>query len=151
MELEEFEVQLRAIRAARAGREYPPGFQLFDSLLASDEDLAIVETALRTRLPQKYKEFMRRFGGGAFLFLELLPARSEDGRLDDLLARNKGDFAVPNFVAVAPVGTGDWWGFVTSDGVCEEQVYFWDHEDGHVEPDCPDFLDFAARHGFHPA
>jgi len=59
----------------------------------------------------------------------------------------KGEYAVPNFVAVAPVGTGDWWGFVSENGVCSEQVSFLDHEDGSVQFDSDDFYEFASEKG----
>ncbi|MBL7502374.1 SMI1/KNR4 family protein [Frankia sp. CNm7] len=147
MEFEEFEAQVEAFRVERVGRRYPPGFQLFDSWIATDADLAAVETVLRTRLPSKYKRFMQAFGGGVFSFVEILPARSPDARSEDLLSVNTGVFAVPNFVAVAPVGTGDWWGFVSEDGVCREQVSFLDHEDGAVQFDASDFYEFVSSRG----
>jgi hypothetical protein len=147
MEFEEFEAQVESFRAERAGRQYPPGFQLFDSWIATEADLAAVEEALRTRLPSKYRRFMRTFGGGVFSFVELLPARSPDGSGEDLISVNTGTFAVSNFVAVAPVGTGDWWGFVSADGTCREQVSFLDHENGAVQDEASDFYEFASSKG----
>jgi hypothetical protein len=90
---------------------------------------------------------MRVFGGGVFSFVELLPARSPDGRSEDLLSVNTGEYAVPDFVAVAPVGTGDWWGFVSENGVCHEQVCFLDHEDGSIQADSADFYEFVSVKG----
>jgi len=147
MEFEELEAQVESFRAERAGKQYPLGFQLFDSWTATDDDLATVEIELGTQLPSKYKRFMRAFGGGVFSFVELLPAKSLDGRSEDLLSVNTGEYAVPNFVAVAPVGTGDWWGFVSENGVCREQVSFLDHEDGSVQLDSADFYEFASAKG----
>jgi hypothetical protein len=57
---------------------------------------------------------------------------SPDGRAEDLLSVNQGTMAPPDFVAVAPVGTGDWWGFASVNGVCDERVNFFDHEDGRI-------------------
>ncbi|BCJ55406.1 hypothetical protein Asp14428_68810 [Actinoplanes sp. NBRC 14428] len=147
MEFEELEAQVESFRAERAGRQYPPGFQLFDSMTATDADLAAVEAALETRLPSKYRRFMQAYGGGVFSFVELLPVRSPDSSDEDLLSVNLGAYAVPNFVAVAPVGTGDWWGFVSKDGVCNEQVSFIDHEDGAVQVQFGDFYEFALAKG----
>ncbi|MGI5525836.1 SMI1/KNR4 family protein [Micromonospora sp. CA-259024] len=147
MEFEEFEAQVESFRTERAGKQYPPGFQLFDSWTATDADLAEVEAELGTHLPSKYKRFMRVFGGGVFSFVELLPAKSPDGRSEDLLSVNTGIYAAPNFVAVAPVGTGDWWGFVSENGVCREQVSFLDHEEGSVQFDSADFYEFALTKG----
>lgn len=151
MEFEELEAQVESFRAERAGRQYPPGFQLFDSMTATDAELAAAEAALGTRLPSKYRRFMQAFGGGVFSFVELLPVRSPDSSDEDLLSVNLGAYAVPNFVAVAPVGTGDWWGFVSSDGVCSEQVSFVDHEDGAVQVQFGDFYEFALTKGLRVA
>lgn len=147
MEFEEFEAQVESFRSKRSGRPYPPGFQLFDSWTATDEDLDAVEAELGTRLPSKYKRFMRVFGGGVFSFVELLPVKSPDGRGEDLLSVNAGAYAVPNFVAVAPVGTGDWWGFVSENDVCRDQVSFLGHEDGGVQLDSADFYEFVLVKG----
>ncbi|ROO52906.1 SUKH superfamily protein [Micromonospora sp. Llam0] len=147
MEFEELEAQVESFRMERAGKQYPPGFQLFDSWTATEDDLAAVEAVLRTQLPSKYKRFMQIFGGGVFSFVELLPARSPDGRSEDLVSVNTGTFAVPNFVSVAPVGTGDWWGFVSEDGFCGEQVSFLDHETGAVQLDASDFYEFVSSKG----
>ncbi|GAB7108380.1 hypothetical protein JCM4814A_66940 [Streptomyces phaeofaciens JCM 4814] len=147
MEFEEFEIRLSAVRAERAGRTLPEGFQLFDSWAASDVDLMRVEQELQVRLPGKYKEFMRRHGAGQFLFLDLLPVVSVDEDGDDLLSVNRAEFPSGGFVAVAPVGTGDWWGFSVVDGVCLERVDFVDHEDGHIEFLYADFLEFLDCKG----
>ncbi|MEW2427766.1 SMI1/KNR4 family protein [Micromonospora sp. NPDC047644] len=151
MEFEELEAQVESFRAGIAGRQYPPGFQLFDSMIATDAELAAVEAALGTQLPSKYKRFMQVFGGGVFSFVELLPVRSSDGSDEDLFSVNLGAYAVPDFVAVAPVGTGDWWGFVSEKGVCREQVDFLDHEDGTVHFQFSDFLQFVLVKGLRVA
>lgn len=148
MEVEEFEVLLlQGVRAARARRTLPEEFQAFDSWRASDADIDRAETELDTRLPEKYKEFMRRHGGGMFLFVDLLPVISPDGRAEDLIEVNRGRSRAASFMAVAPVGTGDWWGFSISDRVCEDAVDFLDHEDGTVTRWASDFLEFVARQG----
>ncbi|MFF2165527.1 SMI1/KNR4 family protein [Streptomyces sp. NPDC058175] len=145
MEFGEFEARLAGVRAEREGAGLPEGFQLFDFQRASGVDLDRAEGELRVRLPEKYKEFMRQYGGGEFLYLDVLPAVS-DGE-DDLLSINQGELRQSNFIAIAPVGTGDWWGFVVVDGVCSEQVEFLDHEDGQLHFAASDVLDFLVREG----
>ncbi|MBC6460374.1 SMI1/KNR4 family protein [Actinomadura sp. HBU206391] len=147
MEFQEFEVVLQAARAERLGSDYPEEFQLFDFWRATDSDLRQAESELGVQLPEKYKEFMRRHGGGVFMFLDLLPVVSPDGRAEDLVMVNKGEFREAGFVAVSPVGTGDWWGFSLSDGVCGDTVDFLDHEDGGITPSFADFLDFLTQKG----
>ncbi|MEW1586885.1 SMI1/KNR4 family protein [Micromonospora vinacea] len=147
MNVEELDALVGAARAQRAAMEQLPGVTLFDFWTASDEDLANAEFVLATRLPEQYKDFMRRYGGGQFLFMDILPVASPDGRAEDLLAVNRFSMADSGFVAVAPVGTGDWWGFVSNDGICEDRVCFRDHEDGHVENAASDFFEFVAHQG----
>jgi hypothetical protein len=146
MEFEEFDAHLARVRAEREGGALPEGLQLFEFQSASDAELLRVEQELAAQLPEKYKEFMRRYGGGQFLFVDLLPAISPEGR-DDLLNVNQSEFTPKGFLAVAPVGTGDWWGFPTTDGICDDQVFFWDHEDGRMQVSHPDFLVFLTHNG----
>lgn len=147
LEFKDFEAHLAAARAKRAGLSSPEGFEVFEGRAASEEDVLAAEDALHVQLPDDYKEFMKRHGGGMSLFLDLLPISGSDGQEEDLLKVNLRDFAGVDFVAVAPVGTGDWWGFSVIDGRCAEQVYFWDHEDGRVQFEADSFLGFLAREG----
>lgn len=147
MEFEEFEAHLSAARARRTSLSSPGGFDFFASRVTSESELSEVEKALRVQLPGEYKEFMKRHGGGMFLFLDLLPVITSDDQGDDLLRVNTQEFKVADFVAVAPVGTGDWWGFSVIEGRCANQVDFSDHEDGRVEFEATGFLDFLAREG----
>jgi hypothetical protein len=145
MEFDEFEVLLHDAQAKYAGGRVPEGLRLFDSLRASDQDLDHVESGLAVSLPKKYREFMKRHGGGQFLFIDLLPAISKEGRRKDLLIVNSDASLRGKFVAVAPVGTGDWWGFSVADGKCKESVDFLFHEDGLIEEGRNDFLEFLSK------
>ncbi len=147
MELAEFESHLAAARSKRAALSSAGAVDVFEGRLASAEELLQVEAALDAQLPVEYKEFMRRYGGGMFLFLDLLPVASADPYEDDLLGVKAREFGTIDFVAVAPVGTGDWWGFSIAAGRCLTEVHFWDHEDGKTELVAPGFLDFVAREG----
>ncbi|MEU8664557.1 SMI1/KNR4 family protein [Actinoplanes philippinensis] len=119
------------------------------SWIASDDDLTRVETELGVRLPEKYKQFMKVFGGGVFVHLELIPPASPNSRTGDLVDLNSGDNEVPGFVCVAPDGAGNHWGFVTVDGVCREQVSYYSFEDEEIEPEADDFLEFVSWRGLH--
>jgi antitoxin YobK len=146
-EFQDFEIALRRTQEEYSRRDLPEGFQLFDFWRATEADIQGVESQLNVRLPDRYKEFMRRYGGGQFLFLDLLPVLSPDGREDDLISVNQGSFLAAGFVGVAPVGTGDWWGFSVVEGVCGDAVDFLDHENGNVSASTDDFLDFLTSKG----
>ncbi|MER5918230.1 SMI1/KNR4 family protein [Streptomyces sp. NPDC001982] len=146
MELAEFAAILKSVRSARPGN-FPSGVQPFDCRLASDSEIRQVENELNVRLPEKYKEFMQRYGGGEFLFVDLLPLVSLDGRAEDVVGVNQREPWSNDFVAVSPVGTGDWWGFDAVDGVCGDEVYMRIFEDGSREVWACDFLEFVSRQG----
>ncbi|MGW7517196.1 SMI1/KNR4 family protein [Streptomyces sp. NPDC054796] len=143
MEFEEFEEKLRAAQQKHAPPGRPPELHPFDSWTASDEDIARVQEELGSTLPRKYTEFMRRHGGGQFLFVDLLPVLSHDGTEDDLVTSNR-EINATGFIAVAPVGTGDWWGFHSVKGECGDEVIFLDHEDGSTQLAAADFLEFLS-------
>jgi hypothetical protein len=146
VEIEDFEAQLADVRSSASVAGLPPELQVFDFISASEEQLAAAEAELGARLPAKYREFMTRYGGGQFLFVDLLPAFAEGGR-EDLVSVNTANVASPAFVAVAPVGTGDWWGFQEQEGRCADQVDFWFHDDDRLEPASADFLEFLVVQG----
>ncbi|GGN65087.1 hypothetical protein GCM10010112_26010 [Actinoplanes lobatus] len=143
MDFDAFVAEVEQVRAAKG--VHPP----FEAWIASDADLARVEATLRTRLPEKYKQFMKVFGAGQFMYLGFIPPVSPDGRIRGLIEKNTGEHEIPGFVAIAAVGTGDHWGFVNVDGVCSEQVYMYTFEDESLELEADDFLAFASWEGLH--
>ena len=147
MEFDEFEALVERIRAEQRTRILPEGFQVFDSWKASEAQIAHAEKSLGVQLPLKYKRFMTLYGGGVFKFVELLPIISPSPRDENLVAVNEGYFHEAGFIAVAPVGTGDWWGFTVHGDRCGDTVDFWGHEEGSVEPSMMDFLEFLVRKG----
>jgi hypothetical protein len=108
MEFAEFRPLVDAFLVEHARLGPPAGMQLVDEALkASDDDMSFAEARLGSRLPEKYKEVMRVYGAGPFVFVELLPVRARREGVGDLVRENTGEFAVVDFVAVAPVGIGD--------------------------------------------
>jgi hypothetical protein len=146
VEFTDFEARLADVRSSPSVAVLPAEMQMFDFIAVTDERMVAVEAALRVRLPAKYRQFMKGYGGGQFLFVDLLPAVSSEGR-EDLISVNGGAGPQPVFVAVAPVGTGDWWGFRVQDGVCVDAVDFWFHDDDVFEPASSDFLEFLVQQG----
>ncbi|WP_460304494.1 SMI1/KNR4 family protein [Actinocorallia aurea] len=64
MEFGEFEELPQATRAGRSGSGYPEEITIFACWLASEPDIQRAESLLGVRLPEKYKTFMMRYGGG---------------------------------------------------------------------------------------
>ncbi|GAA1500271.1 hypothetical protein GCM10009827_005570 [Dactylosporangium maewongense] len=148
MRFADFDVLLRQALRRYAALERDGDVAVFDHWRATEADLVRVQRRLGVRLPEQYRGFLLRYGAGRFLFVELLPA--DEGRrwVETLVGANEPvDEHGSGFVAVAPVGTGDYWGFVVRDGICEDAVSFRYHEDGAVEPAADDFLEFVAAEG----
>src|SRR6266540_630166 len=66
---------------------------------------------------------------------------------DDVVSVSKREDPAGSFVAVAPVGTGDYWGFPVINGRCSDQVWFRFHDAGAPELAANDFLTFVANRG----
>jgi antitoxin YobK len=90
---------------------------------------------------------MMRFGGGLFGYVELFPIGATPGNYDDLGAVNDHEFPDRGFLAVAPVGTGDFWGFPVIDGSCLDAVWCRYHDVDDDDLVAADFLDFVAESG----
>jgi len=151
MDFEEFDQHAQSLRAraAQSGFEAIEDFTVIEGLTASAEDIAAAERALGATLPAQYKAFMRRYGGGQFGFLDLLPIPTAGSaqHVDDVVSVSQAKFPDGSFVAVAPVGTGDYWCFPVLDGRCSDEMWFHYHDADDPTLEAPDFLDFVARRG----
>ncbi|NYF57308.1 SMI1/KNR4 family protein [Micromonospora purpureochromogenes] len=154
MDIEEFDQHVQSLRAraARSGFEAIEDFKVIEGLTASADEIAEAERALGVTLPAQYKAFMMRYGGGQFGFLDLLPipAAGSSHHVDDVVSVSQAEFRDESFVAVAPVGTGDYWCFPVLDGRCSDEVWFHYHDVGDPTPEAGDFLEFVARRGTQP-
>ncbi|MET8912411.1 SMI1/KNR4 family protein [Micromonospora sp. NPDC004551] len=154
MDFEEFDQHVQSLRAraARSGFEEIEDFKVIEGLTASAEDITEAERALGATLPEQYKAFMLRYGGGQFGFLDLLPipTAASAHHIDDVVSASRAEFPDGSFVAVAPVGTGDYWCFPVLDGGCSDEVWFRHHDADDPTLEAPDFLNFVARRGTQP-
>ncbi|WP_433796518.1 SMI1/KNR4 family protein [Actinoplanes sp. CA-252034] len=147
MDPTEFDALAEPLRERSAAMAAEHGFSLIEGRTATAEEITAVELSMGVVLPDKYKAFMMRHGGGMFGFLDLFPIVSTPGRYDDLETVNDDEFPDRGFVVVSPVGTGDHWGFPVTDGRCHDAVWFHFHDDPDDELVAADFLEFVAEHG----
>jgi hypothetical protein len=143
----EFEALVEPLRQKSATAQTTYGLALIEGLTATADQIASVEQEMAVILPEKYKAFMMRYGGGAFGFVELFPIATGSQAYDDLKTLNDQEFPDRSFVAVAAVGTGDHWGFPVTDGHCQDSIWFHSHDAGDDEPVAADFLAFIAEQG----
>lgn len=150
MDLGEFDALAVLLQRKSAESVARYGFALVEGRTSTLAEIAQVEDRMGVIFPDKYKAFMTRYGGGAFGFVELLPIVAPDtpDEYGDVLTQNDRHFPDRDFVAVAEVGTGDYWGFPVSEGRCHEQVWFHYHDaEDDREPVAADFLAFVAEYG----
>jgi hypothetical protein len=148
MEFAEFDELVEVLRQESTASQAEHGFALIDGWVATAGEIADVERRMGVIFPDKYKIFMIRYGGGEFGFVDLFPVVT-GGQMheDDLWTVNSREFPDRSFVAVAPVGTGDYWGFPVTDGRCHGEIWFHFHDAGAPQFEAADFLEFVANHG----
>jgi len=142
----EFDRLIEPLRARSAAMQASHGFTLIDACTVSAQELLDAEQRLGATLPPQYKTFMMHYSGGQFGSVDLLPITTSPGR-EDVVSVSEREDPAGSFVAVAPVGTGDYWGFPVIDGRCSDQVWFHLHDAGDPEPAANDFLTFVANRG----
>lgn len=147
MDFEQLGSRVDEVMARHRSLGLPDEIAPINCIQATAEEISQAERALGVRLPEQYKQFMLRYGGGSFASLDILPAVASGGFYGDLISVNREEiFAVP-FIAVAPVGTGDWWGHQVLESECREQVSFYSFEDRTAVAKYRNFLEFIAREG----
>lgn len=148
MDIAQFDVLAESLPEQSAASLAKYGFALIEGCTATDDEVCQAETRLGVTLPDNYKAFMVRYGGGMFGSVDLFPiVNRESDHDEDLLSVNDREFPDRTFIAVSPVGTGDHWGFPVTNRRCHDEVWFHFHDDGEPELDSADFLEFVARHG----
>jgi antitoxin YobK len=131
MDFLEFDALAEPLRQKSAGSAAAYGFVLIEGQTATVDEVADVEQQLGVNLPEKDKAFMMRYGGGQFGFVDLFPiVTSSSGYGENPMSVNDRQFPERTFIAVAPVGTGDHWGFPVVDGRCRDEVWFTFHDAG---------------------
>jgi hypothetical protein len=78
VDLAEFDALAEPLRRKSAEAQARHGFALIDGHIATPEVIALVESHMGVVLPDKYRIFMTRYGGGRFGFVELLPVVAPD-------------------------------------------------------------------------
>ena len=128
--------------------ENPFWFDDEPDTLAEDRIIAGVETKLGVVLPEKYKSFVKEFGGGYFAFTNIFSV-DQDGEWYIVEKNNQARSYLPqNFVAISDDEAGGMYGYVVHEGVCGEGVYYWDHDTGSIgEKMYEDVLDYIVAAG----
>ena len=128
--------------------KHPLWMECNDNSTCTDEDIVIIQKYLGVVLPENFKLFSEQFGGGhvAYVLIYSLDRSSKYYILDyNTLDRIKKD----SYIAVIDNHTGDTSGFLIKNGICSEEIYFYDHETGEITYSGYDsILDYIVYKGF---
>ena len=140
MDWAEFEQRLGALRAT-----HPKWFSEEGEPLPSQEALVEAEQALGVKLPETYKAFLRRFGGGYFGATNVFGVSGGDW---DIVAKNLRYPLPERFIAVSDDQAGGYYGFIVASGACSpEVVYCYPMEADGLKPVATDFLSYLVKVG----
>lgn len=96
-----------------------------------DETINCFKSTYGVELPQDYIDFLKEYGTGYFVFTTVYSInQNSEWSLSDTIYRN---YLSKNFFPFSDNGCGDYYGFSVNNGVCEDIVYFYDHETNCVE------------------
>jgi hypothetical protein len=105
----------------------PIWFQLREDAPSELNDLSSMEDALNAQLPDEYKKFVSTYGSGHFAFgIVYSPNPSSELSLYGINMKNKS--IRQDHVLFSESGTGDYYGFRTTESKCSSRVSFFDHE-----------------------
>lgn len=117
-------------------------------LIAENDHIVAVENQLGLMLPEKYKDFVKKFGGGYFAFTNIFSVDSSGEWF--IVDRNDAarKYLPNNFIAVSDDEAGGMYGFVAEDGVCGEEIFYWDNDSSSIsEKMFDDLLDYLIEVG----
>ena len=127
-------------------KEKPRLFALESDIKANREMIELVENYYNVLLPDTYKDFVKQYGGGYFGFIIVYSCDCngmfyiKDKVLKEWVLEKK-------FLPIVDLETGDFLGFEITDGVCQDTVALYSHEEDEVEELGIDFYGALLKYG----
>lgn len=118
----DFEVFTRLVEKRK--REKPALFELEHDKILSIEEIALQEKSNHISIPEKYRLFLLRYGGGYFGFVNAYSLDSESC----FFIPDHMDDVPEGYIPISDNGCGDLFLLKMEYGGLQEQVYFLDHE-----------------------
>ena len=121
-------------------------FELETDCIPTSEQINEVELYYKIKIPSSYKEFLAEYGGGYFACILVY---SMDRNSPFYLPSNVGGEFVQKekFFPIIDLETGDLAGFRIDDGVCEDSVGIYDHENKIIKDLNIGFFEFVLKYG----
>ena len=127
--------------------EKPKLFALESDNKANDEKINVIENHYKIKLPENYKEFVKQYGGGYFGFIVVFSC-DESGMFFIKDYVSKEWIQNKSFLPVVDFETGDFIGFEVKEGICQNTVSLYSHEENKLVKLGMDFYDVLLKYGF---
>lgn len=122
-------------------------FGLKSDNIASDEELIHVENYYQIQLPESYKQFLKKYGGGYFVYTVVYSCdtASKFYIIHNVLKEWVDKY---NFLPVIDFQTGDMGGFKINNKKCDELFCIYNHDEKQVvESEECDFFQALVMYG----
>lgn len=122
-------------------------FGLDSDKIASDEEITQIESYFCIQLPESYKSFLKKYGGGYFAYTVVY---SSDANSDFYVIKNitKDWVDTYNFFPIIDFETGDLGGFKVNDKQCNDFFSIFTHEEKRIiDYDKYDFFQALLKYG----
>jgi hypothetical protein len=130
----------------QARSKHPQRFEVAPDAPPDETEIEAHQAELGVRFPADYLDFLRRYGGGTFVFLSTY-SMDRTSKLNVVTKNAASWLDRKDFVAVADDGSGDYYGFTVDDaGRCLPEVVLLDHETHELSPDAPGWFESLVDH-----
>ncbi|MCF6409725.1 SMI1/KNR4 family protein [Pseudalkalibacillus salsuginis] len=110
----------------------PLWFGLENEPIGTDREIIKIERLFSVTLPEEYKLFIKRYGGGYFAFTNIFSVKDSEWNIVQINNEIKL-IKSHNFIAISENEVGDFYGFKVNNGVCNPKVKFYNHELDQIE------------------
>jgi len=124
----------------------PKIFGLDSDCKPTIKDIELMEEYYNIVVPMSYKEFLLKYGGGYFAFIIVY---SLDNQSPFYVKKNVSVEFVNdnNFFPVIDFETGDLAGFKVENGICEDSIALYNHEEKIISDIKLNFYDALGKYG----
>ena len=124
----------------------PKIFGLDADCIPTIENIELIEKYYGIVFPKSYKEFVLQYGGGYFAFTVIY---SFDEQSPFYIKNNVAlEFInINNFFPIIDFETGDMAGFKIDNGICEDSIILYNHEEGIISDLKLGFYDAIVKYG----
>ncbi|MGD6801360.1 SMI1/KNR4 family protein [Rossellomorea vietnamensis] len=113
-----------------------------------ESDIKAVEDKLGAVFPELYKELFKLVNSaeiGEWTLYPIKDNRNLKKTWDDIVRQNtevREEYLSEDLIAIGDDGSGDKLCLKVNDGIMEDKIYLWYHEDGELEEYAPDLKEF---------